>query len=86
MRQWPKFGKETMAFRPILSICSAPARVARSLDGLGQDDIIEAIIRIIREIVSASPWMTARPLATQAATPSRESSMPRASTCLCKAR
>ena len=51
MRQWPKFGKETIARRPMRSMCSSTsAGLARRLQRLRQDDVVEGVVGIVDEI------------------------------------
>ena len=61
---------------------STCARLAHRLQGLAQDDVVEGAVGIVARSVSASPWITDEPAATQALTPAWLSSMPRPSTCL----
>ena len=80
-RQWPKFGKETMARRPMRSRCSSTTRgLARRLDRLREDHVIEGIVRIIGKVRVGIALDHRQALARQAFTPSREISMPRPST------
>ena len=50
-RQWPKLGKETIAFWPMRSICSTTiARPVRRLQRLAEDDEVEGIVGIVDEV------------------------------------
>ena len=51
MRQWPKFGNDTMACRPMRSMCSSTTRGWRvACKRLRQDHVVEGVVRIVGEV------------------------------------
>ena len=51
MCQWPKFGNDTIAVRPMRSMCSSTTRgLAGRLQRLRQDDVVERVVGIVRQV------------------------------------